>query len=124
MGGPGQGQAPRHRSLRTDRAGHGQTERSVITMGGCWRAVPYPRLPDARMRMSGVLSVLGAICGTLVTETLGSSPSWHLLGAVLGAALPPTITVAGPRRGLRAASGVAVTAAAVVLTYSGFTLFA
>lgn len=85
---------------------------------------PSPSAPAGRARMAGMVSVVGAVCGTLVAETLGSSPGWNLLGAILGAALPPIISAAGPGHRVRAATGIAITAAALLFTYSGFTLFA
>lgn len=70
------------------------------------------------------LSVAAAVCGVLITQTLGATSGATLGGAVLGAAIPPMMSAVGPRSGLRVVVAIAVTAAALLLTYSGFTLFA
>jgi hypothetical protein len=69
-----------------------------------------------------VLAVVASVCGTLVTGAFEASPGMRLFGAALGAAIPPLVAVAGPFAGLRAATGVLVTAGALFVTYSGFTV--
>lgn len=69
-----------------------------------------------------LLSMMGAVCGTLVSQTLAKSQSLALVGATLGAAIPPLISAAGPRSTLRATGGLLIAAVALLFTYGGFTL--
>ena len=59
-------------------------------------ASPVP--PSLRVRPSTqiALSIVGSVCGTLVTGAAGTSPTGQLIGAALGAAIPTLITVVGP----------------------------
>jgi PASTA domain len=72
-------------------------------------AIPWTRV---------VVAMIAAVCATLITNALDTSPTVSLIGATLAAAVPALIT-AGGRQG--AAIGVGVTAAALVVTYVGFT---
>jgi mono/diheme cytochrome c family protein len=65
-----------------------------------------------------LLSIIAATCVTLITNALDWSPTVSLVGAALAAAVPALITAGGPYGiGL----GVGVTAAALGVTYFGFT---
>lgn len=65
-----------------------------------------------------LLSMIAATCVTLITNALDTSPTVSLVGATLAAAVPALITAGGPYGiGL----GVGVTAAALGVTYLGFT---
>lgn len=66
-------------------------------------------------------AVIGSVAGTLVTSALNTSPDVALLGAALGAAIPPLVAVVGPFTHLRLGAGVLVAGLALLLTYSGFT---
>ena len=79
--------------------------------------------PGARASTQMVLAIAGSICGTLLTTALNTSPTVRLIGALLGSAIPPLVTFAGPYHRLRAGLAVAVTVGALVVTYGGFTLF-
>ena len=79
--------------------------------------------PEARASVQVALAVVGSVCGTLITSALDTSPTVTLIGAVLGSAVPPLVTFAGPYLRLRAGVGIAVTVAALFITYGGFTLF-
>jgi Putative metal-binding motif len=79
--------------------------------------------PDARASTQMVLAIAGSICGTLLTSALNTTPTVRLAGALLGSAIPPLVTFAGPYHRLRAGLAVVVTAGALVITYGGFTLF-
>jgi len=68
-----------------------------------------------------LLSVLGAVAGTLASGAL-KEPSLRLVAAAVGAAIPPFVSVVGPFTRLRAATGVVVAALALLLTYTGTTL--
>jgi len=65
------------------------------------------------------ISIVGAICGTLITAAFEGAPSQKLTGAVIGAIVATLFTVTGPYLHIRAAAGVAVTGVALVLTYGG-----
>ena len=67
-----------------------------------------------------LLAVVGSVAGTLVTGAFTTSQSLALLGAALGAAIPPFIAVAGPFTNLRIGFGVLITVVALVITYGGF----
>lgn len=69
-----------------------------------------------------LLAVIGSVAGTLVTSALSSSPELALLGAALGAAIPPLVAVAGPFTHLRLWGGVLIAVIALVVTYGGFTV--
>jgi mono/diheme cytochrome c family protein len=65
-----------------------------------------------------LLSIIAATCATLIANALDWSPTVSLVGAALAAAVPALITAGGPYGiGL----GVGVTAAALGVTYFGFT---
>jgi hypothetical protein len=65
-----------------------------------------------------VLAMISAICVTLITNALDTSPTVSLIGATLAAAVPAMITAGGPHG---AALAVGVAAAALGVTYVGFT---
>ena len=65
-----------------------------------------------------LLSMTAAICVTLITNALDTTPTVSLIGATLAAAVPALITAGGPY-GLTL--GLGVTAAALGVTYLGFT---
>jgi hypothetical protein len=75
-----------------------------------------------------LLAVLGSVAGTLVTNAFATSQNLSfttsqnltLFGAVLGAAIPPLIAVAGPYTNLRLGLGLLIAVGALVLTYGGF----
>ncbi|WP_238163600.1 CARDB domain-containing protein [Kribbella capetownensis] len=69
-----------------------------------------------------LLAVVGSVAGTLVTVALDKSPTVKLIGAALGAAIPPLIAAAGRFSRLRLAGGVVVAVLALLLTYVGFTV--
>jgi hypothetical protein len=79
--------------------------------------------PDARASVQVALAVVGSVCGTLITSALDTSPTVTLIGAVLGSAIPTLVTFAGRYHHLRAGVGIAVTVAALFITYGGFTMF-
>jgi PASTA domain len=72
----------------------------------------------ARPLAQVVLAMISAICVTLITNALDTSPTVSLIGATLAAAVPAMITSGGPHG---AALAVGVTAAALGVTYLGFT---
>jgi hypothetical protein len=78
---------------------------------------------STRTSIQAVLAVVGSVCGTLLTGALTTSPTLKLVGAALGAAIPPLISQAGRFQQARAGVGIAVTVGALFLTYGGFTLF-
>ena len=65
-----------------------------------------------------VLAMIAAICVTLITTALDTSPTVSLIGATLAAAVPALINTGG-RHGV--VLGVGVTAVALGVTYVGFT---
>ncbi|KHD75176.1 hypothetical protein MB27_24075 [Actinoplanes utahensis] len=65
------------------------------------------------------ISVVGAVCGTVLTAMLDGSPSQKLTGAIVGAVVATLFSVTGPYLHVRAVIGVAVTGAALLLTYGG-----
>jgi hypothetical protein len=65
-----------------------------------------------------MLAMISAICVTLITNALDTSPTVSLIGATLAAAVPAMITAGGPHG---AALAVGVTVAALGVTYVGFT---
>ena len=67
-------------------------------------------------------AVIGSVAGTLVTTAFNTSPDVALIGAALGAAIPPLVAVVGPFTHLRLGAGVLVAVLALFLTYSGFTI--
>jgi hypothetical protein len=69
-----------------------------------------------------LLAVIGSVAGTLVSSAFSSSQNLALLGAALGAAIPPLVSVAGPFTHLRVWTGVLIAIIALVVTYGGFTL--
>ena len=69
-----------------------------------------------------LLAVLGSVAGTLAGKYLEADPSLNLVAAAVGAAIPPLVSVAGPYSALRAAAGALIAVAALVLTYTGFTV--
>jgi hypothetical protein len=84
-----------------------------------------PVQPDARPSIELFLAVAGSVCGALIANALSNtaSPTVRLTGAVLGAGVPPLITIAGPWRRLRVSVGIMVAIGALVITYFGATLF-
>ncbi|HEY7705904.1 MAG TPA: PASTA domain-containing protein [Gaiellaceae bacterium] len=72
-------------------------------------------MPHPAIRV--VLSMTGAVCVTLITSALDTSPTVRLIGAALGAAVPALFNVGGPHG---VAAGLGVTAAVLGVTYSGF----
>lgn len=77
--------------------------------------------------IAGVLGVVGAICGAVVTNLMQHgqvSPYWNLAGVVVGAALPLVIGGPGAYWRLRATVGVAVTAGAALVVYGTLTVAA
>ncbi len=72
--------------------------------------------------MPMLLAVIGSVSGTLVTSAFGSSPNLTLIGATVGAAVPPLVAVAGPGPHLRLGVGVLVAVLALIVTYGGFTV--
>jgi hypothetical protein len=79
--------------------------------------------PEPRPSVRLALAVLGSVCGALITGALDTSSTVTLIGAALGSAVPALVTFAGPYQPLRAGVAIAVTVAALFLTYGGFTLF-
>jgi hypothetical protein len=67
-----------------------------------------------------VLAMLSAICVTLITNALDTSPTVSLIGATLAAAVPTLINAGGTNGALL---GVGLTAVALGVTYLGFTAF-
>lgn len=88
---------------------------------------PMTSPPTRHVPRLGVgLTILGAVCGAVVPAVLtaGDVPGpAKLAGMALGAALPPLIGAAGARPRLRVAV-VAMTVAALALSYSGLQIFA
>jgi CARDB len=70
-----------------------------------------------------LLSVVSAVAVVAVSDALGASPAMKLVGAALGAAIPPAIGVASTHWPLRLTAGLAVIGVALVFTYGGFTIF-
>lgn len=62
--------------------------------------------------------MISAICATLITNALDTSPTVSLIGAALAAGVPALITAGG---GGGVAIGLGVTAVALGVTYVGFT---
>jgi hypothetical protein len=85
---------------------------------------PPPKPSDKGQRpvVPTLLAVVGSVAGALVSKALDSSQSLALLGAGLGAAIPPLVAVKGRRSHLRLAGGVLIAALALVFTYAGFTV--
>jgi len=69
-----------------------------------------------------LLAVVGSVAGTLVSKAVDTTQGYALLGAGLGAAIPPVIAVVGPFAQLRLVAGVVIAAGAVAFTYVGFTV--
>jgi uncharacterized membrane protein YeaQ/YmgE (transglycosylase-associated protein family) len=67
-------------------------------------------------------AIVGAVAGTLVTTALDKSPTVKLIGATLGAAIPPLIAAAGKFSRLRLFGGIVAAVVALVLTYVGFSV--
>jgi hypothetical protein len=74
-------------------------------------------------RIATLLSVVSAVAVVAVSNALGASPATKLVGAALGAAIPPAIGVASTHWRLRLTAGIAVIGVALVFTYGGFTIF-
>ena len=67
-----------------------------------------------------LIAVLASVCVMLLTRALPApTPELALVGMVLGAAIPPFVSTAGRRRGLRVTMAVLVTIVAVGVTYTG-----
>ncbi|MBM7797719.1 hypothetical protein JOE57_000640 [Microlunatus panaciterrae] len=69
-----------------------------------------------------LLAVIGSVAGTLVSNAFDASQNLTLLGATLGAALPPLVSVAGPHTHLRLWTGALIAVIALAVTYGGFTI--
>ena len=80
---------------------------------------PNKKPPETALPL--LLAVVGSVAGTLVSTAFNSSQELALLGAALGAAIPPMVAVAGPFTNLRLWSGILIAAIALVVTYGGFT---
>jgi hypothetical protein len=72
--------------------------------------------------MTVVLAVLAAVCGALLTSAVQPHPQWNLVGAGVAAAVPPLITAAGPRPGIRVATALVITVGAIAIAYGGLGL--
>ena len=72
----------------------------------------------ARPGTAVVLAIVGSVCATLITNALDTSPTVSLIGAALAAAVPALMTLGGAHG---VVLGVGVTAAALGVTYVGFT---
>ena len=86
---------------------------------------PPPTRAGPRFELT--LAMLGAVSSALVTGVLNQlhvGSTGKLVGLALGAALPPFVAVAGRRRTVRVAAAVLLTSLALVLTYSGWQIFA
>jgi hypothetical protein len=75
-------------------------------------------MPQGRPVAQAVLAAIGATCAALITTRLNTSPTFSLVAAALVAAVPVLISSGTPRG---VALGIAVTAAALGVTYIGFT---
>jgi hypothetical protein len=73
----------------------------------------------SRTSLEVLFAVLGSVCGTLIAETVQDSLEVNLAGAVIGAAIPPFVSVTGRYRRLRAAMAAVVAFIALGITYSG-----
>jgi hypothetical protein len=83
------------------------------------------RSEDRKKATEGlVLSIIGAVCGALLTNALNGSPTVRLIGTIFGAAIPQLISQVGPGHRLRAGLAISVTAFALFAAYGGFTVFA
>lgn len=71
-----------------------------------------------------VLSILGYVCGGLLTNALTTSPTARVIGTILSGAVPPLIATAGPGHRLRASLAIGVTTLALFAAYGGFAVFA
>lgn len=82
---------------------------------------PSPQVQNTRPALDLALAIVGAVCGTLITSALPgeSSPTLNLVGAAMGAAVPPFVATVGKWRHLRATAAVVVTIAALCFTYMG-----
>jgi hypothetical protein len=82
---------------------------------------PLPQEQKVRPSLDLALAIGGAVCGALITAALpgDSSSVLKLVGAAIGAAVPPFVTTIGKWRHLRATAAVVVTIAALGLTYVG-----
>src|SRR5687768_11871615 len=86
-----------------------------------------PRPTGAGPRFELMLAILGAVSAAILTGVLDElevSTTGKLIGLAVGAALPPFVAVAGPRRPVRVAAAVLLSIAAVVLAYGGWQIFA
>jgi type II secretory pathway pseudopilin PulG len=72
-----------------------------------------------RTSIDVLLAVVGSVCGTLLAGALQDSLALNLVGAVVGAAVPPLVSATGRTRHLRAAMAILVTVIALGITYSG-----
>jgi hypothetical protein len=75
-------------------------------------------MPQSRPVTQALLAAIGATLVALITSRFNTSPTLSLVGAALAAAVPVLIS-AGTPRGITI--GIAVTAAALAVTYLGFT---
>ncbi|RZU11341.1 hypothetical protein EV645_6507 [Kribbella rubisoli] len=67
-----------------------------------------------------LLAIAGSVTGTLVTMALDKSPGLKLLGAALGAAIPPLIAAFGSFSRLQLVGGLGVAGLALLVTYLAF----
>jgi hypothetical protein len=88
-------------------------------------AEPPPEPPGKRQNaaLPILLAVIGSVAGTLVSSAFNSSQNLTLLGAALGAAIPPLVAVTGPFTHLRLWAGVLTAVVALAVTYGGFTVW-
>ncbi|HEY5882053.1 MAG TPA: hypothetical protein VIU11_24300 [Nakamurella sp.] len=68
-----------------------------------------------------LLSIVGSICGTVITLLLASSPTLNMVGATVGATVPQLMGAAGSLWHLRVSIGIGITVAAIGFTSLGFT---
>ncbi|WP_222265759.1 hypothetical protein [Modestobacter marinus] len=81
----------------------------------------------ASPRFELTLAVLGAVCSAVATgvlDRLDVSATGKLIGLAVGAALPPFIAVAGRWQHVRVAAATLMTVLALILSYSGWLVFA
>ncbi len=65
------------------------------------------------------LAIVGAVCGTVLTNLATDSAAIKMAGLCLGAAIPPFVEAVGRWRPVRAGLALLVTVAAMLVTYSG-----
>lgn len=120
---------PSRPHVRGHSPGHGHTWGYQYPPAGPGGPPPYPARPPQHDRHGHrgphvsaevFIAVLASVCVMLLTRALpASTPELALVGVVLGAAIPPFISTAGRRRGLRVTMAVLVTIVAIGVTYAG-----